>query len=409
MRILYISSFYKPAYIYGGPTRSISALCEGLARLGVSVTVMTTNANGAQPLDVPLRQPVNVDGVTVYYYPVVPGLPHMFFYSPQLARTCEGMIKEHDLVVLETFYTYPTGPVVKTCLRTKTPYIIPLRASLLPWTLSQKYLKKQLYLLLLGRHYLNHAAALQCSDLVERDALKSLRLKAPAFVIPNGLDTSIWKNLPTSGMLRRSLGIPAEDRILLMLGRLHRVKNPELAVEMLSLLRRSDTHLIFAGPDEEGYRPRLQARANVLGCGEMIHFTGLLAGDALLQAMADADLLVMPSVMESFGMAAVEAMAAGLPVLLSEHIPVGRWAAEAGAGRQVACTPEAFASACQEMLVDRQRLKEMGTQARILAAQRFDMSIIAQQMLAQCQAVISQGKPLSDVQDIRTVTSEFGM
>jgi len=392
MKILYVCSFYKPAYVYGGPTRSVSALCEELAHLGATVTVLTTNANGTQPLDVPLRQPVYVDGVTVYYHPVVPGFPRMFFYSPELAHVCEELVSAHDLVVLETFFTYPTGPVVKACLQMNKPYIIPPRGQLLFWALRQKQLKKQLYMVLLGRYYLDHAAALQCSDPVEFEALKSLKLKTPAFVVPNGLNTSVWKNLPPWGALRRTLGIPDDARVLLMLGRLHRVKNPELAVEMLGLLERVDTHLIFAGPDEEGYQARLQNRAIALGCSNKIHFTGLLAGEALLQALADANLLVMPSVMESFGMAAVEAMSAGLPVLLSEHVPVGRWVEEAGAGRQVACIPEVFAAACQEMLQDDHVLKEMGRQARILATQRFDISVVAKQMLAQCQAIVSLTK-----------------
>jgi glycosyltransferase involved in cell wall biosynthesis len=403
MKILYITSYYKPAYIYGGPTRSVSALCEGLARLGATVTVLTTNANGAGQLDVPVCRPINVDGVTVHYYPVAGGLPSSFFYSPSLAQACQEMVSSYDLAILETFFTYPTGPAVAACLKTKTPYIIPLRGQLLPWALRQKTLKKQIYLSLVGRHYLNHAAALQCTDPIELESLKKLRLIAPAFVVPNGLDTSAWAQLPSRGALRRRFGIPEKDKVLLMLGRLHRVKNPELGLEMFGQLQRTDVHLVFAGPDEEGFEPCLNLRATALGLGGKIHFTGLLTGESLLQAMADADLFMMTSIMESFGMAAVEAMAAGLPVLLSEHVPVGRWVEEAGAGKQVACTPEAFASACDEMFVDPQRLKEMGRGARALATQRFDTPMVAKQMLAQYQAIASQGKPLLDIQNFKLV------
>jgi glycosyltransferase involved in cell wall biosynthesis len=399
MKILYICSFYKPAYVYGGPINSIANMCEALARQGAQVTVLTTNANGGKSLDVPLNRPMDVDGVSVHYYPITPGWPHTYFYSPALGRACETMVKAHDIAVLETLFTHPTGPAVQACKKTRTPYIIPLRGSLLPWALRQKSFKKQLYMTLAGRRYLNGAAAVQCSDKVEFEALQSLKLKTPAYIIPNGVATSQWQDLPLRGTLRQQLRIPAQARVLLMLGRLHRVKNPELAVEMLGLLQHSDTHLIFAGPDEEGYQPRLQARANTLGCGARIHFTGLLAGQSLLQALADADLLVMPSVMESFGMAAVEAMSAGLPVLLSEHVPVGRWIDEAGAGRQVACTAEGFASACDAMLFDEQARREMGLRARALATQRFDTSVIAKQMLAQCREILLHGKPLSDQQD----------
>lgn len=398
MRILYISSYYKPAYIYGGPARSIAAMCEALVRQGAQVTVLTTNADGDKALDVPLEQPVNVGGVTVLYYPTAGGFPRSFFYSPALARACEGTVREHDIVVLETFFTHPTGPAVRACRKWGKSYIIPQRGQLLPWALKQKPFKKRLYMTLVGRYYLNHAAGLLCSDPMELEAMQAHRLNAPLFVIPNGLDTAQWRHLPPRGALRRQLGIPESAPLLLMLGRLHRVKKPELAVEMLGLLERQDVHLVFAGPDEEGYQPRLRARASVLGCAERLHFPGLLRDASLLQAMADADLFLMPSRMESFGLAAVEAMACGLPVLLSENVPVGRWVDAAGAGRQVQATPQAFAKACDDMLSDSTALKEMGKRARSLAFQRFDIDRVAKQMLAQCQAILTQGKPLSDLQ-----------
>lgn len=398
MRILYISSYYKPAYVYGGPAKSIAAMCEALARLAAQVTVLTTNADGDKALDVPLEQPLDVNGVTVHYYPTAGGFPRSFFYSPALARACEGMIREHDIAVIEAFFTHPTGPAVKACRKWNKPYIIPQRGQLLPWALKQKPLKKQIYMALAGRYYLNHAAGLLCSDPVELEAMQTHRLKAPLFVIPNGIETGKWTNLPPRGALRRQLEIPETAPLLLMLGRLHRVKNPELAVETLGLLQREDVHLVFAGPDEEGYQPGLQARASALGCAGRLHFTGLLSGASLLEAMSDADLFLMPSRMESFGLAAVEAMACGLPVLCSENVPVGKWADAAGAGRQVQATPGAFAEACDEMLGDVTALREMGKRARALVSQRFDIDIVAGQMLAQCQAILTQGKPLPDLQ-----------
>ena len=69
MHIGVVFPYYKPATVYGGPVRSVSALCEGLMKAGAQVTVLTTNANGAEALTVTTGQPVNVDGVPVYYYP----------------------------------------------------------------------------------------------------------------------------------------------------------------------------------------------------------------------------------------------------------------------------------------------------------------------------------------------------
>ena len=130
MKILIVTASYKPAYVYGGPIRSLAALAEGLVKEDVAVTVLTTNANGSTRLEVPLRQPVFVDGVEVYYYPLAPISLGSFNYSPQLAQACKEKVKETDLVVLQSLWSHAAGPTVSACKRHNVPYVIPLRGSL---------------------------------------------------------------------------------------------------------------------------------------------------------------------------------------------------------------------------------------------------------------------------------------
>ncbi len=398
MRILYVIAYYKPAYVYGGPARSIPAMCEALAASGAEVTVLTTNANGRSCLDVPLGQAVSVAGVEVFYYPVAPILPHRLFYSPQLARACAQKIGQADLAVLATFWTPAMGPAVAACKRGRVPYVVPLYGQLFPWALRRKRYKKLPYLALFGRRYLDSAAALQCTDPAEAQAAAALSLRPPAFVVPNGVDASRFARLPDRGALRQRLGIPPGDRVLLFLGRLHRIKRPDIAVEALAATRSvpgEPVHLVLAGPDEEHLAPALHAQAQHLGCADRVHLAGLLQGDDVLHALADADLMLMPSeIQESFGMAAVEAMAAGLPVLVSDGVPVGRWAEEAAAGRMAACTAQAFARATCELLSAPGQLKAMGERGQALVRCQFDIPIVARQMLAQYQAIVRTGRPL---------------
>jgi glycosyltransferase involved in cell wall biosynthesis len=158
-----------------------------------------------------------------------------------------------------------------------------------------------------------------------------------------------------------------------------------------------ETHLVLAGPDEMQLIPKLQALAQNHGCANRLHITGLLQGDEILYILADADLLLMPSEPESenFGMSAVEAMASGLPVLVSEGVPVGHWIELSGAGRMVPCTADSFRRATCELLAIPNHLKEMGKRGQQLARERFEISSIAQQMLAQYKAIIETGRPLS--------------
>jgi glycosyltransferase involved in cell wall biosynthesis len=183
------------------------------------------------------------------------------------------------------------------------------------------------------------------------------------------------------------------------LGRLTRIKRPDIAVDVLAVAHslNRETHLIVVGPDEDALVQRLQTQARGLGCGKNLHFLGLLKKDAVISALAETDLLLMPSeVQENFGMAALEAMAAGVPILVSDGVPVGRWAQVAGAGRVVACTKAAFQQAALELLSRPEQLRIMGQQGKVLALLHFDIAVVARQMLSQYESIVTTGRPLSE-------------
>jgi len=394
MNLIYINSYYEPAFVYGGPVKIEAALHKALVNLGVKVTVLTTDANGRQRLDVPLGQPRDLDGVQVLYSAVRNVPPRSFFYSPGLVRACAQQIESRDLAILGSFWSHAMGAAVRACKRSSIPYIIPMHGQLMPWALKQHRLRKYLHLALIGRRYLNGAAALHCATSVEADSLTRLQLSTPSFVVPYGVDLEYWSNLPVRGGFRDSLGIPQDALVLLFLGRLHHVKRPDVALQAVAAIGRSDTHLVFVGPDESGLEAQLRAQSVDLEYAERVHFTGLRTGPGILQAFADADLLVMPSIMESFGLSAIEAMAAGLPILVSENVPVGAHAAAAGAGCMVPGTTAAFAQALAEIVNEPEQLKAMGKRARRLAEREFDISVVAQRMLNQYRSVIDTGYPL---------------
>ncbi len=396
MRLLVVCPYYKPAYVYGGPVQCFSDSCEGLVKLGVQVTVFTTNANGPALLNVPLGQPVDVDGVTVWYFPLALNGAG-FFYSLALTKAVKTHVAEFDLVVAASLWGYPLMPVASACNRAKVPYVIPTHGQLFPWALAKKSLKKKLYLELFARRYMNGAAAIQCTDPSEAEAVSRLKFRPPVFVVPNAIRASLFDAHQTRGGLRARFGIRQNATILICLGRIVHIKRPDIAVDVLAAARALDheTHLVIVGPDEEGLTQQLQARAASLGCNDKLHFTGLLGREAVVSALADADLLLMPSeITENFGLAALEAMAAGVPILVSDGIPIGRWAVEAGAGLSVPCTKEAFQKATLDLLSDPVRLRLMGDRGRELVRQIFDIEVVACQLLTQYQAIAETGQPV---------------
>ena len=390
MKVLYVTSIYKPAYAYGGPARSIPALCEGMARAGASVTVYTTDANGSSRLDVPLGRPVNMAGVWVSYFPLT---YYTFLYSRSLASECRRHVSKFDIVEIDSLFAHTLGPAAEACTRAEVPYVVPLRGQLLPWALGQRRLRKQIYLSLFGRKLLNSAALLHCTDETEAEAANQLGLRSPTFVTPNGIQTSRFRQLPPRGAWRRRLGIPSDALVLLFLGRLHRKKRPDIAVETLAACRHlpKPVHLLLAGTDEQGLTKTLESRAEKLNCAGHLHCLGHLEDRERQDALADSDLFLMPSEpdSENFGLSALEAMAAGLPVLVSEGVPIGRAAAKAGAGRQVSCDSQVFGTVAAALLEKSTELKVMGRRAKALAHRDYDAAVIAEQMLGHYQTIVS--------------------
>jgi glycosyltransferase involved in cell wall biosynthesis len=373
-----------------------------MLRFDAQVTVLTTNAGGLKVLNVPLKHPLEVDGVTVWYFPLkFRGLG--YFYASGLFSKVFELVKQADVVFTDAVWGYASFPVSLACQYWRKPYVVQLHGQLEPWSLSQKWVKKQIYLGLWGRRFLTFASGLFCTSFQETESVRKLKLRSASFVLPLGVDTSTFAELQQRNILRTQLNIPDRAPVLLFLGRLHHKKRPDLAIQLLGLLPENlqNVHLVLAGPDQENLIPGLLATAQKLGCQARVHFTGLLDRQQILQAFAAADLLVMPSEpqSENFGLSAVEAMAAGLPVLVSEGVPVGHWAVQAGAGRVEPCDAQAFACAVAEMLSDPSRLAQMGANGRALVREKFEIGAVTRQLLAQFQSIIDTGRPLDLVDD----------
>lgn len=397
MKLLAITSYYKPAYVYGGPVHSEAALYEGLTKLGVDLTVITTNANGEDKLDVPFLTPVDVDGVKVIYCPTNPA-PGSAFYSSAQIKAAKQQIPDADIINLQTFWGYATGPLSQHCINHKIPYFVFLDGQLMDYAMRRarwtKRLKKRLFLHLMGYRYLNGAAALFCSSSLEISYLQTHPINTPTFLVTNSIDVNAFKTLPPRGRLRIQYHIPKDAMVMVMIGRLHAVKNPHIAVAALIAAQKlsNEVHLLIVGPDEHHLQPTLEEQARQAGCADKLHFTGLLQKDALLQAMADSDLLVMPSESENFGMSAAESMAAGLPILVSDSVPVGAWAKQAFSGETSPCNRDAFSKTAVAMLNNSTQLKEMGQNGKAAAANLFGREVVAEEMRTYLERIIAQGK-----------------
>ncbi len=389
MKVLWVLPYYEGAIVYGGPARSLPLLCQALAGQGVEVSVLATNANGRDVLDVPLRRPLSSAGVAVTYYPRLTAA--RFALSPELALACGRRCTEFDLVHTAGLFTFPSLVAVRLAAARGVPAVLSPKGELMSWALGYKAYKKRAFMRFVGAGHLRRAAALHCTDDLERQAVAALGLTNPTHLVPNALDTTRFRHLPPRGALRRALGIPAEGAVVLCLGRLHPVKRPDLALKAFTCVahRFPAAHLLFVGPDEAGLKRTLRAAAAEAGCIGRVHFAGLVDQAGVFQALADADLLLMPSESENFGMAAAEAMAAGLPQVISDRVGLARYVASSGAGRVTSLDPAVMAGHLAELLADPAALPAMGRRGQDTAADLFGLEAVGRRLVDVYHQVLS--------------------
>jgi len=392
MKILCVGGYYKPAYVYGGPARSGPALLEAMVKCGAQVTAFTTNANGpGKILDVSTDHSQLVDGVDVQYFPVNwTGSKLSPFYSAELGRACQERISEFDVVYIPGSWTYPVFAAANAAMKHRIPYVISPRGSFMNWAMGYKGFKKRLYLALVERRIINHAAAIHMTSSLERQQWDQWGFTPLVTTIANGLDTTVYRNLPRRGKLREALNIPPSGTVTLFVGRLHQEKRLELIVASFAIVAAHlpYAHLVIVGKEQDGSGERARKQASQLGLSKRVHFLGQQVGNDLLQAYSDADMLVLLSHRENFGMVVIEALAAGLPVLLSTNVGIAREIDETGAGIMVTPEPDKVATVWKKMLSDVNLRNTMRTKGRTLVSERFEIDAVAVQMLQLFDAVI---------------------
>jgi len=380
LRILHVTPSYEPAWHLGGVVRSVSQLCRGLAGLGHEVTVFTTDRGGDGRLAVPVNEPVQVGGVTVYYFKTDFFLK--FAYSRSLGKACRLKTKDFDLVHLASFWGYPEIPAVRWAKCYEIPYFVSTHGTFLQYSMSQKALKKWVYYYLVEKAVLQGTRAIHYTAELEREGMGYLGLRPPSLVIPNGLALDEFQNLPESSAARDVLCWEQGERIVLFLGRLHPRKGLSFLLEAFARAAASlpELVLVLAGPDG-GEENKLKRDAKRLGVAGRVRFPGFISPEKRNLYLRAADLCALvthPG--ENFGNAAVEAMLGGVPVLVSEHVGICREVAADGAGVVVPLSVEAISGALHNMLADPEGLGEMGRRAAESARRRYDIRVVAQMM-----------------------------
>lgn len=176
------------------------------------------------------------------------------------------------------------------------------------------------------------ATAVHFTSEEEKQLSTALTEGARAIVEPNGLDLGELADLPQAGSFRARCPEVADRRIILFQGRLHPVKGLEVLLEAFSAADLPESVLVIAGPSEGSYREKLERRFEAAVSAHRVLFVGMQHGRQRLETLVDAELFVLPSRQESFGVVAIEALATGTPVIVSDQVNIHREIRDAGLG-----------------------------------------------------------------------------
>ncbi|MEG4942026.1 hormogonium polysaccharide biosynthesis glycosyltransferase HpsP [Microcoleus sp. F4-D5] len=389
MRILQIIP--SISLVYGGPSQMVLGLSAALAFRGIDVTIITTDSNGdigQYPLDVPLNQPIKQNGYQIIYFRCSPFRRYKFSLS--LLQWLNANAQQFDLAHIHALFS-PVTTFAATIARChRLPYIIRPCGMLDPADLQKKKRLKQIYATLLERPNLAGAAAIHFTSkeeakISERFGLGSTgKIPVPRdLVIPLGVTGGLFsKRLPKS-----------QVPIILFMSRIEPKKGLDLLIPALeSILGLGiEFHFILAGsnPQNADYETQIKVQIQNSSLAKYTTITGFVSGDFKLELLTKADLFVLPSYYENFGIAVAEAMAAGVPVAISDRIHIAEDIQQAEAGWVEPLEVGAIANSIKSALLNPEERQRRGLNGKEYAKKHYNWEAIAQQTIDAYQQILS--------------------
>lgn len=369
------------ARVSGGPSRSCQGLVAALCKAGVDASLYSLTP-GERPWHEGVRKYYNGVGIEAVLDEEKPDIVHIHdLWIPGLHR-CAAI-----------------------CRRRGVPYIVAPRGMLEPWSLKQKWLKKRIARWLYQDRDLKCAAALHATAESEAEQFRKLGFKNPIIVSPNGVNVPA---IPLSSLVLRPTS-PCGNalRRVLFVSRMHPKKGVMELVEAWKLVvsRQSSVvsrwvcELVYTvnGELAKEYEAKVKARVKELGLEDQFVFTGALNDDEKWKAYGRADLFVLPTYSENFGIVVAEALWAGVPVITTRGTPWHEleerkcgWLIDTGVEPLARVLGEALGASLQSLI-------KMGDRGRKLVEEKYTWDAVVQSVIAWYESVVLQSRAgLSD-------------
>lgn len=356
----------------GGPVRSTLGNCRAVR--AVDPEIQITLATTEQGLDASWRERFKhrmFEGMDLHLFPAVGH--HAFTFSLPLMRWLWRHATDYDLLVVRALMHPISSFAARIARLHNVPYLIVPQGTLSTYTFRHRRTHlKRAYFRWVDRGTLRGAAAVRFTTESERKQAPSWGRKTPTRIISH----------PFESQYSRSSRQDDNHSRVLFLSRFHPVKGLDVLLPAFRLLREriAGAELVLAGAGTDGYEARVRKEIQDLGLADAVRLPGFVEGEEKARLLAQSSVFVLPSRQESFGMAVVEAMDAGLPVVISRGVGIYREVEEAGAGLVVEGEPGSVADALTQLLRYPDRGRRMGVRGRELVRARFAPKRIGRQL-----------------------------
>lgn len=390
MRILHVIHSLDPRS--GGPSQAIRQMCRAQADAGIEVALMATKVQSSEPWAPQneyveqLHRDRSFEGIELVVHDAYgrQGSWRRYAYSPDsrtwLARRLRDPDRCPDVVHIHGVFSHVTASAASVARANHVPYVVRPTGALDPdcYETGRRWLKRAFAKLLLQRD-LREAAFVHATSDAEASSLGRWVSRDRIRVIPLGVEVPQYDRTAVADRLRRKLPTIQGRRIVLFVARVAPIKRAELLVEAVARLRDTmpDLVLLIVGQDSGGMQA-VQAAIARHALHDGVVLLGFLQGADKQAAFAAADVFALPSIHENYGVAVVEAMAHGLPVLVTQGVASSVYVDASGCGLTVEGTPEAVTDGLRRLLAaDR---NELGRRGREYATEHLTCEAVVRRL-----------------------------
>ncbi|BAY36695.1 hypothetical protein NIES2111_10260 [Nostoc sp. NIES-2111] len=382
MKVLHIIP--SVASVRGGPSQAVIEAVKALRNAGVDAEIATTNDNGDDLLDVPIGKLVEYKQVPVQFFrrfsPKVNSIRE-FAFSKDLTTWLWQNVSQYDLLHVHAIFSYPSTIAMTIARLQRVPYIVRPLGQLCEWSLQQSYQKKQLYLKLIERANINYSKCIHFTSEQEQQEAAPLKLRSPSFVVPHGL--YIPHLIPDARQrLRQQLNLPDDEPIILFLSRLHPKKGLDYLIPALGKLSNYRFTFVIAGSGDADYESKIKSLVITHNLQNRTHFRGFVKGENKDSLLQGSDLFVLTSYSENFGVAVVEALAAGIPAIITPGVALANMVTQEKLGYVAEFDVTAIATSIKQALDTPQEAKARGDRARKFISENYTWDCIASKLIS---------------------------